>query len=222
MRCRSPAKIAASSPPAAARISRKTLWSSSGSAGTSSRCSAASSVRSRALERGDLLFRERAQPAPGRPRSARAAASSRSRPDEAREAARDRVDAREFHGQFAKPVGAAEHLRDRRACARSRRGGRRHARAGGGSLPSWRISPRAEQARGRLGERGIAAFGRLAQRGRWRMQQPVGERRGELLEHLRLADGRPRAGAAPLRAAGRAPPRPGREARGSSARHPAP
>ncbi len=103
--------MAASSPPAAARISRKTLWSSSGSGGTSSCCSTASSAAAASSSvlisccassrmprvgiRGDRAGRGELALAIG----------------EAREAARDRIDAREFHRQVAELVRAPEHLR---------------------------------------------------------------------------------------------------------------
>ena len=57
MRSRSPANSADSSPPVPARISRKVLRTSSGSLGSSRRCSSSSSAGQLGLERGDLLAR---------------------------------------------------------------------------------------------------------------------------------------------------------------------
>ena len=183
MRCRSPAKIAASSPPAAARISRKTLWSSSGSGGTSRRCSVGFVRGRRALERSDLLLRERAQArvrvGGHRARRRKLALAA----GEPREAARNRVDAREFHGQLAELVRAAEH-----------RGIGEHALDLGVAVGDA-LEPAADRflhggSRPVRNRRAAASaseasplLGGLAQRRRRRMQQPVGERRRELLEH---------------------------------------
>ena len=185
MRNRSPAKIAASSPPAAARISRNTLWSSSGSGGTSSRCSVASSS---AAARSSAATSCSASVAQARVRVGGHRARRRQlalAPGEALEAARDRVDARELHRQLAEacrngraPPGSDEHALDLRVAVGDALEPAADRVLHGGSRP---VRNRRAAASASVG---VAALGRLAQRRRRRVQQAVRQRRRELLEHL--------------------------------------
>ena len=94
MRNRSPAKIAASSPPVPARTSRKMLLSSCGSFGTSRRCSSSSSAASRGASSLELLLH-------GEFARGRGVAFER---DEAAVAVDERPQPRVFHRQFAELV----------------------------------------------------------------------------------------------------------------------
>jgi hypothetical protein len=172
------------------------------------------------LERGDLLFRERAQArvAVGRHRARRRQfAFAR---EEAGKAARDRVDAREFHGQFAEPVrtaehrGIGEHALDlgmavgdalEPAADRFLHGGSRRNRraAASASEPSPLSAASRSAADGACSRRFVSVAASCSSTCSGRMAG---------CEHR----------AALPRAPHRAQPRPGRAVRGSSARHPAP
>ena len=107
MRNRSPAKIAASSPPVPARISRKMFASSRGSRGISSFVSSTSSASMRARSAATSSAASlRSSGSPAR-RPSRARPRARLRDGETREARADRLEPRVFHRQLAEACGLA-------------------------------------------------------------------------------------------------------------------